>query len=64
MPTVGVSRDRLMERLGRVYTDEEFDHLCFEYGIELDDVVSVSASSPETSSAQHATLSSRDVGQL
>ncbi len=20
--------------------DEEFDHLCFEYGIELDDVVS------------------------
>lgn len=85
MPTVGVNRDKLFEKLGRVYSkcrrprayaeaaarlyvahnqthlqtrlsmeilalysslwagnaaDEEFDHLCFEYGIELDDVVS------------------------
>lgn len=40
MPTVGVNRDKLFEKLGRVYTDEEFDHLCFEYGIELDDVTS------------------------
>ncbi|PNW74324.1 hypothetical protein CHLRE_13g603900v5 [Chlamydomonas reinhardtii] len=40
MPTVGVNRDKLFEKLGKVYTDEEFDHLCFEYGIELDDVTS------------------------
>ncbi|KXZ43211.1 hypothetical protein GPECTOR_97g749 [Gonium pectorale] len=40
MPTVGVNRDKLFEKLGRVYTDEEFDQLCFEYGIELDDVTS------------------------
>lgn len=39
MPTIGVSRDKLFEKLGRVYTDEEFEDLCFEYGIELDDVV-------------------------
>ncbi|GIL98739.1 hypothetical protein Vretimale_4107 [Volvox reticuliferus] len=40
MPTVGVNRDKLFEKLGKVYTDEEFDQLCFEYGIELDDVTS------------------------
>jgi len=39
MPTVSVVRDRLFEELGRTYTDEEFDELCFEYGLELDDVV-------------------------
>jgi len=40
MPIVGINRDRLFEALGRTYTDEEFDVLCFEYGIELDDVTS------------------------
>lgn len=40
MPIVGVKRDLLFEALGRTYTDEEFDQLCFEYGIELDDVTS------------------------
>lgn len=40
MPVVGVNRDRLFQALGRTYTDEEFDALCFEYGIELDDVTS------------------------
>lgn len=39
MPTVSVVRDRLFEKLGRSYTDDEFQDLCFEYGIELDDVV-------------------------
>lgn len=38
MPTIGVKRDILFQKLGRTYTDEEFDVLCFEYGIELDDV--------------------------
>eukprot|EP00873_Tetraselmis_striata_P019778 jgi/Tetstr1/440042/TSEL_028401.t1 len=40
MPVVGVNRDDLFKRLGREYTEEEFDELCFEYGIELDDVTS------------------------
>ena len=40
MPTVGVSRDLLFARLGRTYTDREFDELCFEFGVELDEVTS------------------------
>eukprot|EP00953_Heterococcus_sp_UTEX-ZZ885_P001461 1314-Heterococcus_DN1.PRE.3 len=38
MPTVGVYRDDLFKALGREYTQEEFDELCFEFGIELDEV--------------------------
>lgn len=37
MPTVSVDKLDLFERLGRSYTTEEFDHLCFEFGIELDE---------------------------
>ncbi|RLN88432.1 hypothetical protein BBJ28_00014124 [Nothophytophthora sp. Chile5] len=40
MPTVGVKRDELFAALGQTYTDEEFDVLCFEFGIELDDITS------------------------
>jgi len=40
MPTVGVTRDDLFARLGRTYSQEEFELLCFEFGIELDDVTS------------------------
>lgn len=39
MPTVSVDRDRLFIALNKTYTDEAFDELCFEFGIELDDVV-------------------------
>ena len=38
MPTVAVERDALFKVLGRTYTDKEFDELCFEFGIELDEV--------------------------
>ncbi|KAG8956768.1 phenylalanine--tRNA ligase subunit beta [Tulasnella sp. 424] len=37
MPTVAVDKEDLFERLGKTYTTEEFDHLCFEFGIELDE---------------------------
>ncbi|XP_053729549.1 phenylalanine--tRNA ligase beta subunit [Synchiropus splendidus] len=40
MPTVGVKRDLLFQALGRKYTDEEFDELCFEFGLELDEITS------------------------
>lgn len=40
MPTVSVKRDELFEALGQKYTDEEFDELCFQYGLELDEVTS------------------------
>ncbi|XP_074154723.1 phenylalanine--tRNA ligase beta subunit [Sminthopsis crassicaudata] len=40
MPTVSVNRDLLFRALGRTYTDEEFDELCFEFGLELDEITS------------------------
>ena len=40
MPTVTLDRDHLYERLGKTYSQEEFELLCFEFGVELDDVTS------------------------
>lgn len=37
MPTVAVDKADLWERLGQEYTTEEFDQLCFDYGLELDE---------------------------
>nr|ALS04329.1 phenylalanyl-tRNA synthetase beta chain [Acartia pacifica] len=39
MPTISVKRDVLHAGLGKQYTEEEFDELCFEFGLELDEVV-------------------------
>ena len=38
MPSINLVRDHLYDALGRVYTEEEFNDLCFEFGIELDKV--------------------------
>ena len=40
MPTINVKKDLLMKKLGTVYTDEQFDELCFQFGIELDEITS------------------------
>lgn len=40
MPTIYVKKDLIMKQLNKAYTDEEFDQLCFEFGIELDEVTS------------------------
>ncbi|KAF5344142.1 hypothetical protein D9758_008827 [Tetrapyrgos nigripes] len=37
MPTVAVDKADLWERLGQEYSSEEFDALCFDYGLELDE---------------------------
>ncbi|KAF8165223.1 hypothetical protein B0H34DRAFT_688366 [Crassisporium funariophilum] len=37
MPTVAVDKADLWERLGHEYTTDEFDKLCFDYGLELDE---------------------------
>lgn len=37
MPTITVNKAALYKELGREYTTEEFDELCFEFGIELDE---------------------------
>lgn len=40
MPTLAVEKDALFASLGHTYTDEEFDELCFEFGVELDEITS------------------------
>ncbi|XP_074603217.1 phenylalanine--tRNA ligase beta subunit-like isoform X2 [Brevipalpus obovatus] len=40
MPTIGIKRDLLMQGLGFSYTEEQFNDLCFEFGLELDEVTS------------------------
>ncbi|CAK8683646.1 unnamed protein product [Clavelina lepadiformis] len=40
MPTISVNREQLFKCLGKTYTEEEFDALCFDYGLELDEVTS------------------------
>jgi phenylalanyl-tRNA synthetase beta chain len=49
MPTVNVKRHELFKLIGREFSiyfikitiaDKEFNELCFEFGIELDDVTS------------------------
>ena len=38
MPNITLIRDHLFESIGRKYTEHEFDELCFEFGVEVDDV--------------------------
>ncbi|KAI0003103.1 phenylalanyl-tRNA synthetase subunit beta [Russula compacta] len=37
MPTVSVDKEDLWERLEQKFSSEDFDRLCFEFGIELDE---------------------------
>lgn len=37
MPTVAVDKQDLFDLLGKNYTTQEFDELCFQFGIELDE---------------------------
>lgn len=43
MPTIGIRKSLLDKHLGRVYSEKEFDELCFDYGLELDEVTSEKA---------------------
>lgn len=40
MPIINVNRDQLFKTLGKTYTDDEFADLCFDYGLELDEITS------------------------
>lgn len=42
MPTIAVDKAELYKALGREYSKDEFDELCFEFGIELDEDTSES----------------------
>ncbi|EON63554.1 phenylalanyl-tRNA synthetase, beta subunit [Coniosporium apollinis CBS 100218] len=37
MPTIAVDKAELFKELGKEFTTEEFDELCFEFGLELDE---------------------------
>ncbi|KAI8390808.1 beta subunit of phenylalanyl-tRNA synthetase [Radiomyces spectabilis] len=37
MPTINIDKQRLFEALEREYTSEEFNELCFRFGIELEE---------------------------
>nr|CAG4651705.1 EOG090X03QT [Triops cancriformis] len=50
MPTISIIRDQLFRELGRKYTDEEFDELCFRFGIELDETTERELSGKDTGS--------------
>lgn len=39
MPNITLIRDHLFAAIGRTYTDKEFDDLCFQFGVEVDDVM-------------------------
>mgnify|MGYP000892797077 CR=1 FL=1 len=39
MPTINIKKELLMEQLGH-HTDEQFDELCFRFGLELDEITS------------------------
>mmetsp|Transcript_19300 Transcript_19300/g.24904 ORF Transcript_19300/g.24904 Transcript_19300/m.24904 type:complete len:640 (-) Transcript_19300:40-1959(-) len=40
MPTLSVEKELLFVQIGRTYTDHDFDELCFEFGVELDEITS------------------------
>jgi len=40
MPTIGLNRDELFRQLNKEFTEAEFDQLCFDFGVELDEVTS------------------------
>lgn len=42
MPTIAVNKAELYKVLGKEYTKDEFDELCFEFGLELDEDTSES----------------------
>ena len=61
MPTLAVERDVLFEHIGRSYTDEEFDELCFEFGVELDEITS---EREEATKSITAKLSKQEIASL
>lgn len=61
MPTVNVKASLLFEVLGRTYTEDEFADLCFEYGLELDEVTSEKQMLSKEQGSQKAEGASEEV---
>lgn len=60
MPTLSVEKDILFSHMGRSYTDVAFDELCFEFGIELDEITSAR---DEAAKSARGKLSEQQLGQ-
>ncbi|TLS23965.1 hypothetical protein PpBr36_08266 [Pyricularia pennisetigena] len=52
MPTIGVNKEEFFEELGQRYTADEFQRLCFDYGIELDEDTEDDPTRPKDEPAQ------------
>lgn len=61
MPTISVNRDLLFKSLGTTYTEEEFDELCFKFGIELDEVTSDKLQIAKEQGAERASGASDEI---
>lgn len=59
MPVVACDKEELFSRMGREYTQSEFEDLCFEYGIELDEVTS--ARKMKLKEYSHSDISSEEL---
>ncbi|XP_065221867.1 phenylalanine--tRNA ligase beta subunit [Planococcus citri] len=52
MPTLNINKQQLFKALGHTYSDDEFRDLCFDFGLELDEIVSEKVPSKNPSSKQ------------
>lgn len=52
MPNITVIREDLFQSIGKTFTDEEFDEVCFSFGVEIDDICT------ETIEVFHPTVTS------
>ncbi|CAG0917697.1 unnamed protein product [Notodromas monacha] len=53
MPTISVKRDALMRALECDYSEKEFEELCFQFGIEIDEVVTNESASGDSSEVEY-----------
>ncbi|TPX37609.1 phenylalanine---tRNA ligase [Synchytrium microbalum] len=65
MPTVNVDKEYLFKELGRTFTTEEFEELCFEFGIELeDDTTELEMAAKEVGADKAKGLSNRGIYRI
>ncbi|CAG9533290.1 unnamed protein product [Cercopithifilaria johnstoni] len=61
MPIIGIKKSVIDRYMGRVYTQKEFENLLFDYGLELDEVISEKAIAQKE---QGLTMGEKDVNEV
>ncbi|KOC68937.1 putative phenylalanine--tRNA ligase beta subunit [Habropoda laboriosa] len=61
MPTINIKRELLFETLGKVYSDDEFQDLCFKFGLELDEVTTEKQMITKEQGLDHSAEASEEV---